>query len=85
MVGTILLDVRLRVPRGRAIFVVLGNLAVPVLQGTSFIDKSVKMFFPCEHKSMAYHSAHVPIIAPIVKTENGKEKGTTEDDKVKRL
>lgn len=67
------------------VFGPVGNPAVPVLLKTSFIDKFVKSIFPPEHKILFTNSAPVPIIATIVKVDNGQDRGPQEGDNVEEV
>lgn len=53
-VGTITLQVRMGDSRVGVVFVVVHNLAIPVLLGTSFIDRFVRGIFSPERKIVAY-------------------------------
>lgn len=56
----------------RLVFDVVHNLAVPVLLGTLYIDKSVKGIFPPERNIATYNSKPVPVLAIIVMPEDFK-------------
>lgn len=61
----------------RAVFGVLGNLAVPILLRTLHIEKFVIGIFQHERKIASYHSKPVPIHA--TKTMPEEHKGKAQD------
>lgn len=60
--GTIALHLRIGELRICVNFCKVDNLAVPVLSGTTFIDRYIKSDHPSERNTVPYHSPSVPIL-----------------------
>lgn len=80
VVGAIVLRVRIEDSAIGVMFRVVGNLAVPVLLGTSFIDKIIKNIFPDERKTVLFNYSSVSTLT-VHQTETDRP-GEQEDDTV---
>lgn len=63
----------------RSVFGGVHDLAVPVLIGTSFIDRFVKGMFSLERKTVPYSSKTLPILDFKSMSEEKKDKDQTYD------
>lgn len=79
MVGTITHHVKMGEARIRVVFEVVRQLVLPVLDGTSFIDKNVRGIFPEESKIVPHNSEPVHLFAVL------DEAQTREDREEERL
>lgn len=67
----------------RVVLGLLKNIAVPVLSGTSFIERFVKGIYLSEWKIFMYNSDSVALLLMI--KEDGKEEGSEEANSVMML
>lgn len=75
--GTITTHLRIDGSRTLLTFDVVDRLALPVLLGTTFIDKYIKSIYPAVRKLFRYHFLPVPI--RMVQKTNSEAKKNTSD------
>lgn len=67
------------------VFRLVTNLVVPIVMGTSFIDRFFESILQPEHKIMLYSSALVPIIAPVIETKQKKDQQKQKENVVESV